>query len=286
MSDWINIIMRSLFFLVALFLITKWLGKKQISQLSFFEYVTGITIGNVGAEMAIETEPNFFHGVLSIVTFALIPYLAGVISLKNKTFRNFVEGKGTVIIKGGKILEENMKKEKYTIDELLSLLRKKDVFNVADVEFAVLEPAGELTVLLKKENRPLTLKDLGMNAVPDKQSETVIMDGEILDEPLAASGKNRNWLQTELDKAGLAVNNVFLAQIDSQGGLAIDVYNDSFTVQTPSQKPLLLAALKKAQADLEILSLSAKDSDAGKLYKENSVKLQESINRLASILRV
>ena len=155
MPDWLQIVLRSLFFLIVLFLITKWLGKKQISQLSFFEYVTGITIGNVGAELATKVEGSIINGVLSILVFALAPFIAGLISLKSKTIRDLVEGKASVFIKDGKVMEDNLKKEKYTTDELLGLLRKKDVFDVADVEFGLLEANGDFSVMLKKQNQPL-----------------------------------------------------------------------------------------------------------------------------------
>ena len=136
------------------------LGKKQLSQLSFFEYVTGITIGNVGAELATKVEGSIIHGVLSILVFAIAPFIAGLISLKSKTFRDLVEGKASVFIKDGKVMEDNLKKEKYTIDELLGLLRKKDVFDISEVEFALLEADGDFSVMLKKQNQPITPKDL------------------------------------------------------------------------------------------------------------------------------
>ena len=192
MPDWLDIVVRSILFLLILFFITKLLGKKQISQLSFFEYVNGITIGSIGAEIVTGLEQSIYLGILSIVTFAAIPFIAGFISLKSKPFRNFVEGRGTVFIKDGKILEDNLKKERYTTDELLELLRKDNVFQVADVEFAVLETTGDLSVLLKKENQPLTAKDLNMTVASIKEPQTIIMDGEILDEPLATSGRANN----------------------------------------------------------------------------------------------
>ncbi|MGM1366864.1 DUF421 domain-containing protein, partial [Bacillus cereus group sp. BceL078] len=133
---------------------------------------------------------------------AVVPFLTGILSLKNKTARDFFEGKSTVLIKDGKILEDNLKKEKYTSDELLELLRGKDAFSVADVEFAVLEPSGELNVLLKKDRQPLTAKDIGLKVANEKEPQTVIMDGNVLDEPLSASGHNRAWLHAELEKLG------------------------------------------------------------------------------------
>ena len=162
MPVWLDIMVRSVLFMIVLFLITKWIGKKQISQLSFFEYVTGITIGSIGAEIMTGLEHKIYIGILSIVTFAAVPFIAGLISLKSKLFRDFVEGKGSIFIKDGKVMEDNLKKERYTTDELLALLRKKDVFQVSDVEFAVLEATGDLSVMLKKENQPLTPKDLNL----------------------------------------------------------------------------------------------------------------------------
>ena len=285
MPEWLQVVLRSLFFLVVLFLITKWLGKKQISQLSFFEYVTGITIGNIGAELATKVEGNILHGVLSILVFAFAPFLAGIISMKSKIFRDLVEGKATVFIKDGKIMEENLKKEKYTTDELLWLLRSKDVFDLSTVEFALLEANGDFSVLLKKENKPLTPKDLNMKVASAKEPQMVIMDGKILDEPLSTIGLNRNWLNTELNKLGVLLDNVFLGQANSDGELTVDLYDDKLKVPSPQEKPLMLATLKKCQADLEVFALSTDSTEAKAMYSKNSKKLQQAIDEVAFILR-
>ncbi|MFJ7830833.1 DUF421 domain-containing protein [Peribacillus sp. NPDC097206] len=285
MPDWLQVVLRSLFFLVVLFLITKWLGKKQISQLSFFEYVTGITIGNIGAELATKVEGNIVHGVLSILVFALAPFLAGLISMKSKIFRDLVEGKATVFIKDGKIMEDNLKKEKYTTDELLWLLRSKDVFDISTVEFALLEANGDFSVLLKKENKPITPKDLNMRVASVKESQMVIMDGKIMDEPLSTIGLNRNWLNTELDKLGVLLENVFLGAANSNGELTVDLYDDKLKVPSPQERPLMLATLKKCQADLEVFALSTESKDAKAMYSKNSEKLQKAIDEVAFILK-
>lgn len=285
MPDWLDIVIRSLIFIFILFLTTKWLGKKQISQLSFFEYVNGITIGSIGAEVVTGLEQSIYLGILSIVTFAAVPFIAGFISLKSKTFRDFVEGHGTVFIKDGKILEDNLKKEKYTSDELLELLRKDNVFKVADVEFAVLEATGDLSVLLKKENQPLTAKDLHMTVAATKEPQTIIMDGKILDEPLTTAGRSRQWLHTELEKLGVTIENVFLGQVDSYGQLTVDLFDDQIQVPSPQEKPLLFATLKKCQADLELFALGTDHPAAKQMYTENSKKMQEAIDQVAYLLR-
>ncbi|MFY0779156.1 DUF421 domain-containing protein [Peribacillus simplex] len=285
MPDWIEILLRSLFFLIVLFLITKVLGKKQLSQLSFFEYVTGITIGNVGAELATKVEGNIIHGVLSILVFAIAPFIAGLISLKSKTFRDLVEGKASVFIKDGKVMEDNLKKEKYTIDELLGLLRKKDVFDISEVEFALLEANGDFSVMLKKQNQPVTPKDLNLSVAAVKEPQTIIMDGSILDEPLSTIGLNRNWLHTELDKLGVILENVFLGQANSNGELTVDLFDDKLKVPSPQEKPLMLATLKKCQADLELFALGTESKEAKEMYSKNSEKLQKAIDDVAHILR-
>lgn len=285
MPDWLDIAVRSLLFVIVLFLVTKLLGKKQISELSFFEYVYGITIGSIGAEVAMGLERNIFHGIIGIVIFAAIPFFADAISLKSKTFRDFIEGKATIFIKDGKIMENNLKKERYTTDELLELLRQKNVFQVADVEFAALEATGDLSVMLKKENQPLTAKDLNLAVPSVKEPQAVIMDGVIMNEPLARIGRSRAWLHTELDKLGATVENVFLGQVNSYGELTVDLFDDKLQVPSPQERPLLLSTLKKCQADLELFALATDSEEAKQMYWLNSEKLQQAIDKVTPILR-
>ena len=209
---------------------------------------------------------NIWNGVLSIIIFGAVPFLVGLISLKSKRFQDYVEGKGTVFIKDGKVMENNLKKERYTADELLGLLRQKDVFQAADVEFAVLEQTGELSVLLKRENRPVTAKNLGLATPKEKEPQTVIMDGVVLDEPLSTAGRNRRWLETELDKLNVSIDNIYLAQVDTYGQLTVDLYDDKIKVASPQERPLLLAMIKKCQADLELFSLATESEATKKMY--------------------
>ncbi|QWG47369.1 DUF421 domain-containing protein [Bacillus mycoides] len=285
LPEWTLVILRSVFILIILFAITKWLGKRQISQLSFFEYIAGMTIGDIAAQVSTGLDSKFFHGVFAILIFAVVPFFTGILSLKNKTARDFFEGKSTVLIKDGKVLEDNLKKEKYTSDELLELLRGKSAFNIADVEFAVLEPSGELNVLLKKDRQPLTAKDVGLKVPNEKEPQTVIMDGNVLDEPLSSSGHNRAWLHSELEKLGVVIENVFLGQVDSYGQLTIDIYNDKLQMPSPQNKPLLLASLKKCHADLELFSLETKSKSASEMYSKNAKQVETILNKVTYLLK-
>lgn len=284
MSEWSHIIIRSFLFLLVLFIMTKILGKKQISQISFFEYVSGITIGSIAAEVIMGLENNIWHGIISIAIFGLVTIAVDMISLKSNSFRDFVEGKGTVFIKNGKIMEDNLKKEKYSTDELTTLLRRKDVFSLADVEFAVLEPTGDLSVLLKKENRPITPKDLNIKVANDKVPQTVIRDGNIVHDSLAAAGKTRQWLFNELDKLEITIDNVFYGEVDSYGDLTVDLFDDKLQQPTPQTRPLLMAMLKKCQADLELFALETDAEEAKKMYSVNANRLSEAIKILGPYL--
>ncbi|MFP7299414.1 DUF421 domain-containing protein [Neobacillus niacini] len=284
MPEWIDTVIRSFIFLAALFFMTKILGKKQISELSFFEYISGITIGSIAGEAITGLENSIIQGLLSIAIFSLITLLVDYLALKSKTVRNLVDGRGTVLIKDGKVLEDNLKKEKYTIDELSALLRQKDIYRVADVEFAVLEPRGTLSALLKKEHRPLTPKDIQLKVADEKEPQTIIMDGQIVDEALRSAGKSRGWLLTELAKLELTLENVFIGQVDSYGELTVDIYDDKMQVPSPSERPLLLATLKKVQADLEIFSLGTEDEASKAMYIKNAKLVQETIDKLTPYL--
>ncbi|WP_077210777.1 DUF421 domain-containing protein [Bacillus dakarensis] len=284
MPDVAEIVIRSLIFIAVLIIMTKILGKKQISEISFFEYVSGITIGSIAAEVIMGLNRNVGHGVLAITLFAVITLLVDFISLKSKKFRDAVEGKGTIIIKDGKIMEDNLKKEMYSLDEIQSLLRKKDIFNVADVEFAMLEPSGDISALLKKESRPLTPKDLQLKTANEKVPQTIIMDGEIINDAMTASGKDRRWLSTELEKLGVTLENVFLGQVDSYGDLTVDIYDDQINIPSPQQRPLLKAMIKKCQADLEVFALSTESTSAKEMYKKNADKMKEVLKNLEPYL--
>lgn len=285
MPEWLLIGARSILFAGVLFAITKLIGKKQISELSFFEYVSGITIGSIAGEIIMGLDNHWASGILSILIFGLVTLFADILSLKSKSFRDFFEGKGTIFIKDGKILEDNLKKERYSIDDLSSLLRQKNVFKTADVEFAVLEPRGDLSIMLKKENQPLTPKDLQLNLPQEKEPQTVIMDGKILNDPLAESGKTRKWLDMEIEKLGLTIDNIFLGQINSYGELTVDIFDDSLKVPAPQQRPLLMAMIKKCAADLEVFSLQTDSKKAQQMYEKNTLKLNQIIQKLSPYLK-
>lgn len=285
MLDWVEIVLRTLLSVVVLFLMTKMLGKRQVAQLSFFEYITGITIGSLAAYISLDLDANWYLGLVSLGVWIACSLGIEFIQLKSKKVRDFIDGKGTVLIRDGKILEDNLKKERLTTDEFMEQLRKKSAFKVAEVEFAIMEPSGDINVLLNREHQPLTPSHLGIKVAPEKEPQAVIMDGEIMDEALATIGFSRGWLKTELDKLGVTIENVFLGQVDSYGQLFVDLFDDKIQVPMPQEKAVLFSTLKKCEGDLMLFGLTTNNKEAKEMYEQCSKQIEDIIAQLKPVLK-
>ncbi|MFC5401604.1 DUF421 domain-containing protein [Cohnella soli] len=277
MPDVFQVAIRTSLAVVVLFTITKLLGKRQVSQLSLFEYITGITLGNLVAYISMDLQTKWYLGIVGLMVWSLFSLGIEFLQLKSKKMRDFLDSKATVLIKDGKVLEDNLKKERLTTDELMEQLRKKMAFRIADVEFAIMEPSGDINVLLKRENQPITAKHLGIKVGPEQEPQAVIMDGKIMDEPLATMGLSRQWLNMELEKKGVAIENVFLGQVDTYGLLYLDLFDDQIKVPFPQEKESAFVLLKKCEADLMSFELATKDEKAKAMYKQ-------CVDRMAKII--
>lgn len=284
MPQWIQTIWTSALAIAVLFIMTRLLGYRQISQLNYFQYINGITIGSIAAMTSTEVD-RLSVGLASMSVWAGAALLIEWLSMKSKTVRNVFEGKGVVLIKQGKILEDNLKQVRYSSDELLQQLRQKNAFKAADVEFAMLEPTGQLSVLLKKKDQPLTARQLGIQAPSESEPKDVIMDGNIMEEALAQAGYNPGWLHEQINKIGVTLDNIYLGQVDAYGQLYVDLYDDQLSVPQPQEKQLLLAGLKKGAADLELFALGAKNNKAKRLYSHSAAKLNQVLDEISPYLK-
>nr|WP_090885907.1 DUF421 domain-containing protein [Evansella caseinilytica] len=285
MPGWLEVVVRSGIAVILLLFISRSVIRKSLAQVSYFEFISGIVLGVILALGSINLAIPIAFPLLGLLVWGISPYLIGWLTIKSARFRHVVYGRGIPVIKDGKILEDNLKKERYSSDELLKQLRSKNVFQVADVEFAVLETSGDISVLLKKDYQPLTPKDMSLSTAPIKEPETVVMDGKILDEPLATVGLNRNWLELELEKIGVAIENVYLGQVDSYGQLTVDLFDDKLKVPAPQEKPLLLATIKKCQADLEIFALETNNEAAKQMYTKHAQQIEDMLKKVTPLLR-
>lgn len=207
-------VLQSLVSILILFGLTRIMGKKQVSQLTTFDYVIGISIGSIAAELALESE--YIKGITAMVIFAVFRISLSFFSMKSYRARKVLDGKPTILIQNGKIVKENLKKTKITINELLEECRIKNVFDITEIEFAVLETNGRMSLQKKSQNQPLTPKDMNLPTAYKGLCLIIIIDGKIIEEHLSMSGKGIHWIKDELKKQNIPdIQTVLLAYFDS-----------------------------------------------------------------------
>ncbi|WP_025685553.1 DUF421 domain-containing protein [Paenibacillus maysiensis] len=284
MQEWAEVALRTLIAIAILFLITKILGKRQVSQLSLFEYITGITIGNLAASIPLERESAWYLGSVSMAVWVLTTFFIELLQIKSKKARDFIDGKTTTLVKDGKILEDNLKKERLTLDELMEQLRSKNVFKVADVEFALMETSGEVNVLLAKDKQAVTLKDLNMLQLPEKEPTAIIMDGQLMEQEMAYMGITQQWLDAKLKEKSLTVKDVFFAQLNPQGELYIDQYSDNVQLsKVQDSNQAVLTLLEQCTTELQKLAAGSSEQQRKQLYEQCSQSLKEAIQNMKPI---
>jgi len=284
MREWTEILLRSggLFFL-ALFLI-RVMGKRQPARMSPFTFVNYMVIAMISALISIKIIRDLALGLIALGVWVFLSIALDYLALKSKWVHDLINGKATILMKDGKVMEEKLLQVRYTGEELLRDLRSKNVFNMADVEFAVMETTGDINVFLKSEKKPVTPHDLGKQVSPQPEPQTVILDGNILNEPLSNLGLNRDWLKVQLDNLGVSQDNVFIGQVDGSGELYVDLFDDAIQVPQPKVKELLYANLEKCQVDLTSFALDTKNGEAKYIYLNNAQKLKQVTKKLEPYL--
>ena len=216
--------LQSLLSLTFLFILARLMGKKQVSQLTFFDYVVGISIGSIAADFAVDPSVSDAVGITALIVYAMLPIFFSYLGLRSYTVRKIVDGKPTVLIEHGKILQSNLRKVKLNVNDLLEECRGKNAFNIADVEYAILETNGKLSVQIKAEHQPLTPKDMNIPVPYKGLCLNVIIDGTVLEDKLPLLGKDRAWLEEELKKQGFTdLKGIILAYVDTAGQLCVQL---------------------------------------------------------------
>lgn len=224
--DSAEIIMRNIAAVTCLFIFARLMGKKQISQLSFFDYVVGISIGSIAAAFSVDKRITYSEGIISLIIWAMLSIFIAYLSLKNLKARKLLEGELTILIENGRIIEENLRKERFNINDLVEELRMKGVFNISDVEFALLETSGRVSIKLKSQKLPVTPSDIGIPTNYQGLSTNLIIDGEIIKNNLMYVKLDETWLTNELGKRGInSAKEVLLASLDTEGNLYVSLKN-------------------------------------------------------------
>ncbi|MBX5437286.1 MAG: DUF421 domain-containing protein [Alicyclobacillaceae bacterium] len=279
MPQFLDVVLRSVIAFAALIFANRLVGQK-------FAVVAGVAVGSLAAMISLDHSLPALDGVITLAVWGGLTFAIGYLGMKSNGFRSLVHGRPTVLIEQGQVLEQNLRKARMSINDMMTMLRAKNAFKLADVEFGVLETDGSLSVMKKTEQQPLTPVLQGVPAENEAAPRIVILDGHLLEKTLADLGYSQGWLLGELRKQGAEdYKDVFLAQLDGKGNLYVDLYTDTLKPPRVKSKPLVLATLKKVQADLETFSLQTQNVSAKQAYEAQSRALQQLIQTVEPYLR-
>ncbi len=235
-ENWWHACIASIVSVVILFVLTKIMGKRQISQLSLFDYINGITIGSIAAELASMSNDNFIRPLIALIVYALAAVAISLMCNKSIRLRKFFEGSPLILYDNEKIFMDNLRSAKIDINEFLTNMRNAGYFDLADVQTAVLETNGIISVLPKSTVRPVTAEDLELHPTQDKLVANVILDGNIMPDILRLTGNDEQWLRRQLDNQGVSLANCMLGTVDGDNVFAA---YESGAKQNAKKNPLI-----------------------------------------------
>ncbi len=208
---------RSIVLYIIVLIVMRLMGKREIGQLQPFELAISIMIADLASIPMTDTGIPIFNGIIPILGLLIMHLLISIINLKSSKAREIICGRPSILIYRGKINEKNLKKERFTINELEERLRGSNVVNLGDVEYAILETSGQVTVIQKPDKRNTIPKDF--NIMPEYEGipYDLIIDGKVMYDNLKAIGKNYNWLKKEIEKFNMKPEEVLVATIDGRG---------------------------------------------------------------------
>lgn len=229
MEHFLSVLWKTIFVFFMLVLLARLIGRKLLTQMNFFDFVIAILIGTIAGSF-VTTEVKGYWVLLSPVLLTILVVAMGFVSLKSLPARKLIEGEPVVVVQNGKILGQNMRKLRYNLDDLEMQLRSKNVFNITDVEFAVLEPHGQLSVLKKSQAQPVTMKDLSKASSYKGMATEIIKDGQVLEQNLTQNNLDFGWLYSQLRQQGIQdLSQVTYAALQTDGTLYTDIHEDQLS---------------------------------------------------------
>ncbi|PFG07623.1 DUF421 domain-containing protein [Bacillus sp. es.034] len=228
----IELSFRLILSFLLLLTMTRIMGRKEISQMTFFNFVSAIAIGTLGASLAIDSTVSVRNGVFALAGWTIFTVVMGYADLKSKAFRKAVEGVPRVVVRKGEVMDAELSKVRLDLDALNVLLRKKNVFSIKEVDYAIFETDGTLSVMKKEQDQPVTKGDQQTFKSPGSTHQVamptaLIEDGKIVMDSLRELHLDESWLKEQLTSQGITdMTDVFYAEIQKDGTLAIDRYND------------------------------------------------------------
>lgn len=226
-------IIKSILIYVLALILSKLMGIKIISQMNFFDFIMGVSVGSMIVKIIIDKDHVVFSGIIALIIFTMLTIATSYLNLKSYTTRKIINAKTLILIENGRIINKNMKKLRISINELMMKLREKDVFNLEDVQFAIMESNGQLSVLIKANKKPITPYDMNLKVKSFSLINDIIIDGKIIDKNLEIAGIDKNWLHSELKRKSINnIEDIFYAGIDQNKNLIIsEKYPDDFNIE-------------------------------------------------------
>ena len=226
--SFLEMLVRTTVTFMVLLLLARILGKEQLSQLTFFNYITGITIGSIAGELVAHDDTHYLNAITSLIWWSILTLIVSYISMKSRKAKELLDDKPMIVIKEGKILEKELKKSRLPVSDLTMLLRLQGIFSVKDVHFAVLETNGELSIFKKVAQQGATKQDVKAQIeTPKYMPTTIIEDGKILKGNLPGLNLTEEWVMKQVKKHGVnSAQQVFYAEIDSDGSVYMDLRDD------------------------------------------------------------
>jgi len=223
MASIIETSFRTIIGFIVLLILTVLLGKKQLGQLTIFTYITSIAMGNIAGDMVIHSDISLGDGITGLVMWALLTFVIEYISLKSSKARTFLDGEPTIVIKKGVIMQKELAAQRLNMDDLTMLLRINNVFSIQEVDYAILEPNGQLSILKKPELESVSRKDMQIPVENPLYIPTeIIVDGKLVEKNLQELNLELKWVNSQLQQAGISsIEEVFFAELQRDGSLFI-----------------------------------------------------------------
>lgn len=220
--DFFYVVIKSVVSIIVLFFLTKIMGRKQISQLNLYDYVVGITIGSVAAEISTNIDSDFFSGIIVMSVYSLVSIIISYLTEKSINLRRFFIGVPIVIMENGQILEDSLKKSKFDINDLLQEARINGYYDLSQINYAIMEANGTVSFLPKKMFSNVLCSDINLLVEEDSIVSNVIIDGVVMENNLKSIGKNKKWLLDSLKKMGYEkINDLILVICDKDYKLSV-----------------------------------------------------------------
>jgi uncharacterized membrane protein YcaP (DUF421 family) len=281
----LGFLLRGIIAFIFLAFLARIMGPVEMGEFTAIDFIVAITIGSLASAALVDSQVHFLSSILNMALWAFLSIGLNLVWIKMPNLRRIVVGGPLVLIRNGKVLEKNLFRAKLNFDDLMSALRLKNAPLLEDVEYAVLEPRGEISVIKKSQKQSLTPEDLKLLSEYQGMPSLVLLNGKILHKSLEQRGYSENWLRDKLYEMGVEdPGDLSVVQLDSHGKLYVDFYNDAEKRPQSTKEKEFIVNLEKVQVDLEKFSQETENEEVKKIFSEYVEQTGKIISALKPII--